>query len=66
MAVDLAVTTSVMNIAVSITALFSGIFIVVVGGRADRVGRVKILMWGFTLVSIMVTVPAGRTGGNRR
>ena len=27
---------SVMNIAVSITALFSGIFIVVVGGLADR------------------------------
>lgn len=44
---DLQVTTNVMNIAVSITALFSGIFIVVVGGLADRVGRVKILMWGF-------------------
>lgn len=39
MAADLHVTTSVMNIAVSITALFSGIFIVVVGGLADRVGR---------------------------
>ena len=49
MAADLAVTTSVMNIAVSITALFSGIFIVVVGGLADRVGRVRILMWGFVL-----------------
>jgi len=49
MATDLAVTTNVMNIAVSITALFSGIFIVVVGGLADRVGRVKILMWGFVL-----------------
>ena len=36
------VATSVMNIAVSITALFSGIFIVVIGGLADRVGRVKI------------------------
>ena len=36
-----------MNIAVSITALFSGIFIVVIGGLADRLGRVKILMWGF-------------------
>ena len=47
MAADLAVSTSVMNIAVSITALFSGIFIVVLGGLADRVGRVKILMWGF-------------------
>ena len=49
MAADLDVATNVMNIAVSITALFSGIFIVVVGGLADRVGRVKVLMWGFTL-----------------
>src|SRR3954463_16733133 len=49
MAADLDVTTNVMNIAVSITALFSGIFIVVVGGLADRLGRVKILMWGFIL-----------------
>src|SRR5687768_14468622 len=49
MAADLDVTTNVMNIAVSITALFSGIFIVVVGGLADRVGRVKVLMWGFVL-----------------
>src|SRR5688572_2018619 len=47
MAADLEVATNVMNIAVSITALFSGIFIVVVGGLADRVGRVKVLMWGF-------------------
>jgi MFS transporter, DHA2 family, multidrug resistance protein len=47
MAADLNVATSVMNIAVSITALFSGIFIVVMGGLADRLGRVKILMWGF-------------------
>ncbi len=38
MAADLDVSTNVMNIAVSITALFSGIFIVVVGGLADRVG----------------------------
>jgi MFS transporter, DHA2 family, multidrug resistance protein len=47
MATDLDVSTSVMNIAVSITALFSGIFIVVIGGLADRLGRVKVLMWGF-------------------
>jgi DHA2 family multidrug resistance protein-like MFS transporter len=46
MAADLGVATSVMNIAVSITALFSGIFIVVFGGLADRVGRVKVVMWG--------------------
>jgi DHA2 family multidrug resistance protein-like MFS transporter len=49
MAADLDIATNVMNIAVSITALFSGIFIVVVGGLADRIGRVKILMWGFIL-----------------
>ncbi len=36
-----------MNIAVSITALFSGIFIVVMGGLADRLGRVRVLNWGF-------------------
>src|SRR6186997_3664887 len=63
MAADLAVSTSVMNIAVSITALFSGIFIVVVGGLADRVGRVKMLMWGFVLGiigSLLVAIaPAG-------
>ena len=47
MAADLGIATSVMNIAVSITALFSGIFIVVFGGLADRVGRVKVLAWGF-------------------
>ena len=39
--------TSIINIAVSITALFSGIFIVVIGSLADRLGRVKMLMWGF-------------------
>ena len=47
MAATLDVGTNVINIAVSITALFSGIFIVVIGGLADRLGRVKILMWGF-------------------
>jgi DHA2 family multidrug resistance protein-like MFS transporter len=64
MAADLAVTTNVMNIAVSITALFSGIFIVVAGGFADRLGRVKILMWGFVLGivgSLLVGIaPPGR------
>jgi DHA2 family multidrug resistance protein-like MFS transporter len=48
-AADLGIQTSVMNIAVSITALFSGIFVVVLGGLADRVGRVKVVQWGFSL-----------------
>lgn len=41
MAEELGVETSIMNIAVSITALFSGIFIVVFGNLADRWGRVR-------------------------
>jgi MFS transporter, DHA2 family, multidrug resistance protein len=49
MASDLGIEMSLMNIAVSITALFSGIFIVVVGGLADRVGRVKTVQLGFVL-----------------
>jgi DHA2 family multidrug resistance protein-like MFS transporter len=49
MATDLGIQMSVMNIAVSITALFSGIFIVVLGGLADRVGRVKVVQVGFIL-----------------
>ena len=49
MASDLGIETSVMNIAVSITALFSGIFIVVIGSLADRFGRVKMVRIGFIL-----------------
>jgi len=45
----LGIDASMMNIAVAITALFSGIFIVVMGGFADRVGRVKIVKVGFYL-----------------
>ena len=35
-----------MNLAVSVTALFSGLFIVFFGGLADRVGRVRIALLG--------------------
>jgi DHA2 family multidrug resistance protein-like MFS transporter len=45
----LGLSASVMNVAVAITSLFSGIFIVVVGGLADRVGRLKITRVGFYL-----------------
>src|SRR6185437_1413938 len=46
---DLGVSDSVMNITVAVTALFSGIFIVFIGGLADRIGRVQIVMAGFVL-----------------
>lgn len=47
MAKDLGMDVSMMNIAVSITALFSGIFIVVFGGLADKIGRMKMIRIGF-------------------
>lgn len=46
---DLGLDASMMNIAVAVTALFSGIFIVVMGGLADRFGRVKVVTLGFYL-----------------
>jgi len=60
MAEDLGVQSSIMNIAVSITALFSGIFIVVMGGLSDRLGRVRVLQWGF-LLSIAGSLLVGFT-----
>lgn len=46
---DLRMDASIMNVAVAITSLFSGIFIVVFGGLADRVGRLKVTRIGFYL-----------------
>ncbi len=60
MAKDLRMETSMMNIAVSITSLFSGIFIVVMGGLADRVGRLKIIKLGFVF-SIIGSLLVGLT-----
>lgn len=49
MSADLKISHNLNNIAVSITALFSGIFIVVAGGLADRIGRVKMTYVGLML-----------------
>src|SRR5678816_4926384 len=46
---DLGLDAATMNIAVALTSLFSGIFIVVFGGLADRVGRLRITRIGFYL-----------------
>ena len=49
MRAELRISESLINIAVSITALFSGIFIVVAGDLADRLGRLKITYFGLGL-----------------
>lgn len=46
MAADVGMPMPVMNIAISISALFSGMFIVVLGGLGDRFGRVRIVLLG--------------------
>ena len=46
---DLGLPNSSLNLAVSITALFSGMTVVVFGGLADKIGRVKITRLGFLL-----------------
>lgn len=63
---DLGVSAGTMNNAVAMAALFSGIFIVVMGGLADRLGRMRILRLGFVLGivgSLLVGLaPAGGAG----
>lgn len=46
---DLSINLGTLNIAISITSLFSGMFIVVAGGLADRIGRKKITYVGLIL-----------------
>lgn len=46
---DYQVDMSIVNIAVSLTSLMSGIFIVVMGGLADKLGRVKMTYIGLIL-----------------
>ncbi|QWQ39503.1 MFS transporter [Gemella sp. zg-570] len=45
----LKISAGAMNIGISITALFSGIFIVAAGGLADKLGRVKFSLIGLVL-----------------
>src|SRR4051794_30405506 len=63
MRADLQIAEGVSNIAVSITALFSGILIVVAGGLSDRLGRVRLTKVGLALSilgSLLIALsPAG-------
>lgn len=46
---DLGIPIGVLNIAISLTALFSGMFTVAAGGLADKIGRKKITYIGLVL-----------------
>lgn len=46
---DLGVSSGTLNVAISLTALFSGIFIVAAGGLADKIGRKKMTNIGLIL-----------------
>lgn len=64
LAQDLGISSSVVNTAVSITALICGVSIITAGSIADKVGRVKITQFGFILSiigSILCTIAQGQT-----
>lgn len=46
---DLGVSLGILNVAISLTALFSGMFVVAAGGIADKIGRKKITYLGLIL-----------------
>ncbi|MCR8670948.1 MFS transporter [Agrococcus sp. HG114] len=63
---ELGIELTLANLAVSLTSLFSGIFIVVAGGLADRIGRVKILLAGVLLSivgSLLIALTPEDAGG---
>lgn len=63
---ELGVERTLANLAVSISSLFSGIFIVVAGGLADRIGRVRIMSVGIYLSivgSLLIAITPEQAGG---
>ena len=61
---DIGTPPAVMNIAISLSALFSGMFIVVAGGFADRIGRVRLTNIGNILgITGSLLVGLAITGG---
>ena len=62
---SLGLDTTVANLAVSVTALMSGLFIVVFGGLADRVGRGELLRIGIALSilgSLLIALTPSKQG----
>ena len=52
----LRISTGMRDLAVSITPLFSGIFIIVAGDLADRFGRVRLTFIGLGLSGVLVSL----------
>ncbi|MDP9801335.1 DHA2 family multidrug resistance protein-like MFS transporter [Arcanobacterium wilhelmae] len=53
---------AIVSLAAPLAGLFSGLFIVLAGGLADRIGRVKVTLWGIAigaLGSLLVAFSAG-------
>lgn len=63
MAGDTGIPMPTMNIAISLAALFAGMFVVVAGGAADRVGRVRVLLLGL-VVNIVGSLLVGLAMGD--
>src|SRR6476620_10581723 len=61
---DLGISLGTINIAISLSALFSGMFIVAAGGLADKIGRKKIAVIGYWLSivgSLCLVIAQGAT-----
>lgn len=63
MAADTDIPTATMNIAISLSALFSGMFVVLAGGYADRFGRKRFLIIGLVINIVACLFVAGAFGG---
>lgn len=66
MATDSGIPRTTMNTAISLAALFAGMFVVIAGGFADRVGRVRFLVIGLVINivgSLLVAAAFGALAG---
>jgi MFS transporter, DHA2 family, multidrug resistance protein len=64
---DLGMSNTVANLAVSVTSLMSGCFVVVFGGLADRLGREKIMkigIWLSIIGSALIVLPVEGTAAS--
>ena len=61
MQADLGISLGTLNIAISLTSLFSGMFIVAAGGISDKDGRKKLTYLGLTFKHYWLSMPCFST-----